>query len=290
MSTEYLDRLVNSPKKGQKDRMTVYLGGGLCNQLFQWIFGRSVSLARNEELYFERSSLVGTKRAYGLGAFNFEVKIVDHPTSGYYGEPTLRYDPGVYTAPANSYFVGNWQTEKYFNVPVIRKELTLRNPVTDKTKRVIDEILATPKSAFIHVRRGDYMDPGPSAFHGNLGMNYYMKAINYIQERVQDVTFFVFSDDHIWCHANFPGFRIIDHIESKHINTNPNGAGIEHEDLYIMSFCNHAVIPNSSFGWLGAWWGDTQSNRIVIGPKHWFATPRVPGDGDETLPERWVRL
>lgn len=278
----------NTNKKEQG--MVVYLGGGLANQLFQYAFGRSVAVVRNEDLYFEKSSLRGTQRAYGLGAYNVQIKFASPPFTGYFHEDYFRYMMDVYTAPRNAYFVGNWQNERYFNVPIIRKELTLRNSVTDETKRVVDEILATPKSAFIHVRRGDYMNRTASAFHGNMGMDYYNRATDYILERVTDVKFFVFSDDHDWCKLNFPSFRVVDHIKSKHITEDENSPGIECEDLHMMSFCNHAIIPNSSFGWMGAWLGDTQRNRIVIGPKTWFAKPTRPGDGDETIPTRWIRL
>ncbi len=268
--------------------MIVYLGGGLCNQLFQYSFGRSVSLARNEELFFEKTSLGRTNRAYGLGAFNIELKFVDKPTTGYYGEPIFHFDPGVYTAPKDSYFSGCWQTERYFNIPVIRRELILRNLVSEQTRRVADEILATPHSAFIHVRRGDYLHPVQSAYHGNMGADYYARAIEYIRERVSDVKFFVFSDDHAFCKRNFPEFRVVDHIEGLHINPDPNGAGLEHEDLFMGSLCHHAILPNSTFGWWMAWLGDTQLNRLVVAPKKWFANVNLRSD--DIVPERWVKL
>lgn len=268
--------------------MIVYLGGGLCNTMFQYAFGRSVSIARKEELFFDKSSLERTNRAYGLGAFNAQLIFANkNSATVQYSEPVFRYDSGVYSAPRNAYFCGCWQTEKYFDIPVVRKELSLRNPVSDKTARVIEEIQATPHSAFIHVRRGDYLFPVQKAYHGNMGMDYYEKAIEYIRERVPDVRFFVFSDDHDWCRQKFPELRIVDHIEGRHINPDPNDPGQEHEDLFMMSFCNHAIIPNSSFGWWGAWLGDTQSGRIVIGPKRWFL---ADVSFDDIMPERWIKL
>jgi len=96
--------------------MIVYLGGGLANQMFQYAFGRSVSIIRKEELFFEKTSLGLTQRAYGLDAFNIKIRFVGLPTTApRYQEGIFHYDPEVYTAPKGTYFLGCWQTEKYFN-------------------------------------------------------------------------------------------------------------------------------------------------------------------------------
>ena len=57
----------------------VKLIGGLGNQMFQYALGRTLSLQRNEELFFDYSffSEVGnhTPREYELGIFNLTVPI-----------------------------------------------------------------------------------------------------------------------------------------------------------------------------------------------------------------------
>src|ERR1700722_5976614 len=137
--------------------MIVVLQGGLCNQLFQYAFGRSVSLARGEEVLFTRDRVdADSKRSYSLGAFNVNVKFAPAPIEPIYGEPIFQYDPGVYTAPTNSTFIGHWQTEKYFNEEVVRKELTFRDRPSAKTQQIAEDILqAGKRSAFLHIRRTD---------------------------------------------------------------------------------------------------------------------------------------
>ena len=54
-----------------------------------------------------------------------------------------------------------------------------------------------------------------------------------------------------------------------------------------MSLCDHAIIPNSTFGWWGAWLGDEKPDRIVIAPEKWFA---VGLNYSDVIPDRWLKL
>jgi hypothetical protein len=254
--------------------MVVRLVGGLGNQMFQYAFGRSLSIARGESLYFD-TSVLGW-RTYGLGAFNVDVQI-GHMSKSVYEERMFCYDPGAVTAPPGTYFKGYWQTEKYFNVEVLRREFSLRNPVSEQTAKVADAIRSAENSAFIHVRRTDYLSPNTAAYHGNMGMDYYVSAMAHIRERAPGIRFFVFSDDTAWCRENFADCQIVDH----------NKNGKEHEDLFLMSLCNHAIAANSSFSWWGAWLGDGAPGRIVIVPAKWFLADL---DTKDLVPERWLRI
>jgi hypothetical protein len=147
---------------------------------------------------------------------------------------------------------------------------------------VADKIIASPGSTFIHVRRTDYTLPQSIEIHGNLGMKYYNRAMNYIRERVSDAKFFVFSDDPEWCRANFPDCQIVGHNKP---GTKAGGPGQEHEDIWLMSMCENAIIPNSTFGWWGAWLG---RSKTVIAPKIWLWSN--PGSFKDIVPDRWVRL
>lgn len=267
--------------------MIVQFAGGLCNQMFQFAFGQSISAKRNEPvLYWKKDLDRGCARAYSLGAFCGTPQFsIAEPTSAWV-ERTFKFDPEVYDAPYGSYFVGNWQTEKYFDIPVVRALFQLCNPVSAATARVADEISSrSHHSCFVHIRRTDYLLPNTAAYHGNMTMDYYQRAMAYVRERDPNVTFFVFSDDPAWCRSNFPGLRVVDHNK---MGSGDNGPGQEHEDLHLMSLCRHAIFPNSSFGWWAAWLGDTQENRIVIAPKQWFRTPTL--DFSDVVPERWVKM
>jgi hypothetical protein len=272
--------------------MIVQIHAGLGNQLFRYAFGRSVSIARNEPVLFKKVGLDKPGlRAYSLDAFNINAEFTENEGAYIYEEKTSNiFDPGVYTAPPNGYFVGNWQTEKYFNEPTIRKELSFKTPMSDDTMRMAEKILAARQSAFIHVRRsGDYALPEIQAIFGGLDMAYYNKGADYIRERIEGVQFFIITDDVNWAAPRFPGLPIICHG----IGDGGTGPSREYEDLWLMSLCNHAVIPSSTFGWWGAWLGDERRPRIVVTPENWYKIKkreRWDYKSDDIIPERWVKL
>jgi hypothetical protein len=267
--------------------MLVRLNGGLGNQMFQYAFGRCVSRVRREDVLFYKVGLgPGCHRAYGLDVFNVRDVRFGGGGGPFFDESHLIFDPQVYKVPNGTNFRGCWQTEKYFEPEpdLIRRDFTLRNPVGEQTKRVADAIAAAPQSAFIHVRRTDYLGAGQAAFHGNMTWDYYAEAMQYVRERIADAKFFVFSDDPDGCRERFADCTIVDHNKMGF----GDSPGHEHEDLWLMSLCRHAIFPNSSFGWWGAWLGDTQADRIVIAPKKWFGN--APVRYDDVVPERWVKM
>lgn len=266
--------------------MIVTLQGGLGNQMFQYAFGVSVAKARNnEELFFTRYRVdEDLKRSYSLGPFMCDLKFVPKETIPNFTEDVFRFDPMVYSRPIGSSFSGHWQTERYFNTDLVRQGLAFRNLMSTRTMEVAEQILsAGANSVFLHVRRGDYLWKENVIFHGSPTSNYYNAAINHISERTINTKFFVFSDEPDWCRTEFPNFTVIDHNKpGDHI-----APGQEHEDLYLMSLCRHAVIANSSFSWWGAWLGDTQQDRIVIAPDRWFV---VNMETKDIIPDRWIKF
>jgi hypothetical protein len=267
--------------------LIVRLNAGLGNQLFQWAFGRSVAAARNEELFFEKYNLDAPgHRAYSLGAFDIDLRFKEPNGQPQFIETHEKFgfDPEVYKVPNGTHFIGNWQTDKYFDEVTIRRELRLNN-LSVQTEVVANEIADSHRSCFIHLRRTDYLIPSTSEYHGIIPYHWYAEAIAYIEDRVPDVRFFVFSDDPQFCKTVFPKYRVVDHNKAGSGSTGP---GQEHEDLYLMSLCDHAIIPNSSFGWWGAYLGDLASNRIVIAPKVWFCKEGLRSD--DIVPERWIKL
>jgi hypothetical protein len=260
--------------------MIVALQGGLGNQMFQYAFGKSVSQARKESVQFVREQ--NGPRAYSLGAFNVEIQFLPALRPPIFYENPFAYNPIVYDWVGQS-FSGHWQTERYFNVPLVRSHMKLRERPSEQSSRVADIIRAAgPWSAFLHIRRTDYVGAN-EAYHGMPSRNYYDRAIELIRQHHGAAKFFVFSDEPDWCRANFPEFTIVDHNKPGNKTT----PGKEHEDIWLMSLCRHAIIANSSFSWWGAWLGDEQPNRIVIGPTRWFAKTDL--ESKDIIPERWLK-
>jgi len=277
--------------------MIVVLMGGLGNQAFAAAFGMSVSAARGEEVVYAQQGLgAGSIRAYSLGAFKIrdDIKFIHIDQARRQAKDVFhdngmdfKFQPSVYTAPAGTLFEGCWQTEKYFDAQKVRAAFDLRNTPSFRSLHVASQIVAAGnRSAFLHVRRTDYItNPLNPEFHGGPTMRYYNEAIERVRAHYEDARFFVFSDDPTWCRAVFPAeFTIVDHNKM-----GMNGqTGQEHEDIWLMRLCQNAAVANSSFSWWGAWLGDDRPNRLVFAPERWFKTPTM--EDCDIVPERWVKL
>ena len=291
----------------------VKLMGGLGNQMFQYALGRTISLKIGAELKVDLSSFCKKsfriKRYYMLDAFNIDVmsatynevkRLKDGEKSKFPGiiemiqrKNSIRpntyikeklefvFDPDVFNT-REGYFEGYWQNEKYFldAEDVLRKEFTLRNPLTGKNKEIAERILQND-SVSIHIRRGDYTtDDTTRDFHGICGQDYYTACLDYFSRRIKQPHFFVFSDEPEWVREKFKisfPFTVIDH----------NGPERCHEDLRLMALCRHHIIANSSFSWWGAWL-DSRSDKVVLGPQRWLNVDSL--DTSDLLPRGWVRI
>ncbi len=250
--------------------ISIRLVGGLCNQMFQYAFGRS--LQRHDVRYFDQCGQYG----YQLGNFNTKVTMVAGPEGQPHSESTLLYDPSEQSPADPSALYGYWQCEKYFlNVESeLRAELTLRNTPSPQAQQWADGI-SSVNSAFVHIRRGDYTTWAKES-HGTLPYSYYLQAANHIAESVSNPHFFVFSDDTDWATRRF---------RLPYPTTVLGNA--PHEDLWLMSKCKHAVIANSSFSWWGAWLNPNKE-RVVVAPQQWFAQGNE--NARDICPARWLRI
>jgi hypothetical protein len=262
--------------------MIVQLMGGLGNQLFQYAFGRSVSLARNLPLFFNKGKTKDdTHIQYMMDTYDLDLKF-DNRRDEIYFESGMPFDPSALVASPTALYFGNWQSEKYFNEPVIRKELSIPKGYPSEKNLHWAEWAQSRDSAFIQVRRGDYLNPTTKEYHGCQSLDYYLAGAELIKDKRPLTQFLVFSDDPAWCEANFPSDFTV-------VKENIWQDRTAQWDLWIMSHCTAGgVMANSSFGWWAAWLGDEQKDRVVVAPKKWFDQAKV--DERDIIPERWVRI
>jgi hypothetical protein len=287
----------------------VKLMGGLGNQMFQFAFGKYLSLKHNNELALDLSAFKNirendgfTIRTFGLDAFNVSYAIASskeiekcylhfknkrHRIIGsiyrkIYSYSILtedNYDPLQNNYRNNLYLIGYWQSEKYFKEikEVLLSEFTLKNHMEPYPLSILSKI-TNCESVSIHIRRGDYIT-NKAAFDilGPCSLEYYYNSVKYIAERIVNPIFYVFSDDINWVKDNFRidyPFEIVDNI----------GPEIE---MSLMMVCKHNIISNSSFSWWGAWLNTNKSN-ITICPKNWFKIK--PVTKYEITPDNWIKL
>jgi len=270
-------------------KIQIKLLGGLGNQMFQYALGRALTYPSNRALILDISWFSSfSDRIYQLGQFNIAANIAFQEEVGEIGgwknillsllkrnqngvfqkiyEKSTSFDSYILSLPDNSYLIGYWQSEMYFiNIEnIIRQDFQFTHPPIGENKRIIPELKGN-HSVAIHIRRGDYIaNPSTNSTHGVCSLDYYNRAMEYIESYCNEPHYYIFSDDPKWARQN---------ITSKHnikiIDWNQDAP---YEDLRLMSLCNHHIIANSSFSWWGAWLGKKEG-QIVIAPDPWFNDP-----------------
>jgi virulence-associated protein VapD len=290
----------------------IRLQGGLGNQMFQYAFGLSLSKKLNTSLYFDVSFFKQsdnglTPRRYELDLFKSSVNIAGDKLinkflrpnfiqkaikktginkSTIYRESSLRFTNEVFEVKPPAYFVGFWQSEKYFNAveDLIRNSFTPKPVLNQQSQKIADILTQQPNAVSIHVRRGDYVNSkATNELHGVCSVNYYQNAIALIKEQIKDARFYLFSDDSEWVDEHL--LPVIDNATLVQHNHDTDSW----QDMALMSKCKHHIIANSSFSWWGAWLNPSKE-KIVIAPATWFSTETDYLDTQDLFPKSWIRI
>ena len=181
------------------------------------------------------------------------------------------------------YLDGYFQCEKYFKDirEIILEQFSINQDISNYTKEIKNKIQNFQNSCSLHIRRGDFVNSKNINIHGACDIEYYKKAMKYLEEKVENINYFIFSDDIEWVKENLAIQNAI-YIDSKEKR-------IPHEDIYLMSLCKNNIIANSSFSWWGAWLNQNEK-KMVIAPKRWFADDKLESQSKDIVCESWVRI
>lgn len=194
-------------------------------------------------------------------------------------EPHFHYWPGILDVLGDIYLDGYWQSDKYFSSveTKVRENLKFGLPFDDKNE-VLAALINNAESVSLHIRRGDFFKSASAkSVHGVDLSEYYKNALDYVEDRLKNPHYFVFSDDPDWVRCNFKiseMFTVVSH----------NSGGESYRDMHLMSICKHHVLANSTFSWWGAWLNKNE-DKIVVAPSQWFANTTNTQD---LLPKNWV--
>ena len=292
--------------------LTVFIYGGLGNQMFQYSYAKFIankySLQLNLNLYgFKIDKYY--KRIFELNEFNIEYNEISYNGSlrfnicriiQHYPKSTrtlrkifgsliventnlFSNNPFQLSLKFEHYFLyGYWQDEKYFKDirSILIKEFVPKNKLSIQNLKIFEIVRRNEHCVAVHVRRMHLVRTGKIINYENANVNYavkddyYIKAFNYISDRIGNPIFYVFSDYPDWAKKIFINFQF-------NFIFLDNSRGKDYEDLVLMTHFKHHIIANSSFSWWGAWLGENP-DQIVIGPKNTFLCPK--------LPPKWVQL
>ena len=184
----------------------------------------------------------------------------------------------------NCILKGFWQSEKYFAhcKDDIRKQFSFL-PFDEKKNIAIMNKMEKENSVAIHLRKGaDYLQSELMG-KGLCGVEYYIKAIEYIKQNVDNPVFYVFTDNPEWVKNNLPKFDYI------LVDWNEVAGKKNFRDMQLMSCAKHNIIANSTYSWCGAWL-NPNPNKIVIGPTKFFNPINKFFSSSDIMCEDWVRI
>jgi hypothetical protein len=265
--------------------------GGLGNQIFIYMAGYISSLYLNCPLYILNNNVTyHSNENYNKTIFknvgihinhsvyniksnkNFtHYRLHNHTKEQGYDEWTLKsVKPAMIL---QSYF----QYYKPFKLYEEKIQQLLLNGLESFITKV-ENIYNFDNSAFIHVRRGDYLHF--SDRHFIQPIEYYVQCLQKLHELKDIKIIYLFSDDILWLKENKSSFSELHKETSFEIIETKN----ELEALSIMTLCKEgAICANSTFSWWGAYLGAYKYRNPVFAPKKWYSTKNI-----EIFPEEWI--
>lgn len=178
------------------------------------------------------------------------------------------------------YITGYFLDESYYkdNLPLLRKALSFDIRSLNNKSRSLLKSLLSEDSVAIHVRRGDYLQPGYTENFINLGMDYYKKAVEAVGQHIKDPKYYLFSDDPDFLNEAF------DWLPNK-IIVDWNKGAESWMDLYLMSKCRGCITANSTFSeWAGLL--NERKESIIIYPREYMKDKE---SDIKTIPG-WIRI
>ena len=193
---------------------------------------------------------------------------------GYYDFPLVKTN--------NKYFYGDFESPKYFqNIKEdLYKSFTPKHPKLKKNSKMYKEI-ENSNSVCISIRRGDFISNSEiSKKHLVCTEDYYYKAIEEMNKRIENPRYVVFSDDVDWCkkNLNFPKDTIYE-----------DGTDPIWEKLRLMYSCKNFIISNSTFSWW-AQYLSRNKNKVVIAPSKWKNYSYKEDDSFDIYEDDWILI
>ncbi|MCP5167745.1 MAG: alpha-1,2-fucosyltransferase [Pseudomonadales bacterium] len=232
--------------------------------------------------YFERLEPFSRLRRYLLSMWDRKRNIFERR---YIAEEGLDFDPRILAlTPTSSVFMdGYWQSANYFQdvESVIRADLEIIPPTDTHNLRMSEQITSSHSSVACHVR---FFDDPLQGGSNNAQVEYYVKAIEIIETRVENPHYFLFSDQ------PDAAAKIISLPPGRYTCvSHNNSAEMAYADLWLMSLCSNFIIANSTFSWWGAWLS-AAPNKLVIAPG-FEKRDGVSAWGFEGLiPDEWITI
>ena len=260
--------------------------GGLGNQMFQYAYAKTLQ-QKGYQVKIDITKLKDHKphRSFQLNQFKIDLEH-SKPLSNFLTrlgfrrslrEKSLLFDKKLLEVPQREYIQGSFQTEKYFtnNRALLLKQFVAKKELSNSTINYLKGITVQKNACSLHINKSDCKtDEKANSLCKTYDLSYYNEAVKLILGKFSESHFFIFSDDISWAKKNL---KLSNSTYVEH-------TVIPHENLHLMSLCNHNITANSSFSWWGAWLNQHQ-NKTVIAPKKWYINRE-----NEVVCTHWIQL
>jgi len=288
--------------------VTVYLFGGLGNQLFQYFAGLATAEATEATLYlkpFGQTSAVGREGEIGLAAFKTDGVTTSSKIPKKLQEKLLRRFVNSINGSKRSAFsrhfgifpsdvadlpemktrcarhirlMGYFQSSKFLQFLEPESRMSAPSLVNPSSWFMgLQNQALNSKPIIVHIRRGDYLNHTETI--GVLSFSYFKNALDMIP-RNKNTEFWIFSDS-IESARDFVEFAELPKTQTRVIQAPPDSP--DAESMMLLTLGSSLVISNSTFSWWGAYFNKNADPIIV--PKKWFKNLDDPTD---LIPGNWI--
>jgi hypothetical protein len=259
-------------------RIVAEIFGGLGNQLFQYAAGYSLACRTGGQLLLYPQP--GSTRPFVLDRLALDIvpapkrfheraiarlsRETGMPVPGVYRPRNFHLEPRFLDLKPPVRLIGYFQSERFFAdvADEVRGLFRLRQGFSPAAQRIAAAIAAAELPVSIHVRRGDYANPGAAVYHPILPAEYYRRATLLLSRLLgAEPHYFIFSDEPDAA-AETLGF-LSERTVAIGDPLRPE------EEVFLMAQCRHHIIANSTFSWWGAWLNPNPA-KTIIAPRQWF--------------------
>ena len=173
----------------------------------------------------------------------------------------------LFAKTSEDLFTGQWLAFKLLGNERWRIDDEIRNvfkfpPFEDMRNKEMASFLSQCNSVAIHARRGDMLSSNGWCYK----FGYFKRAVKHIRKHVVNPVFVFFTNTGSvdWCKENGKVFGL-DYSKDQVYFVDWNTGENSYRDMHLMSYCKHAIITRSSFGWWGAYFIQNP-NKITISP------------------------
>jgi hypothetical protein len=273
------------------NKVTIFLQGGLGNQLFQYAFG--LRLTNKHKLNVRYSTILldlklpgVTKRNFALHGLVEKYEIVSFLKSlallilSQMNKKYLINDKNYRDINKVKYVIGYFQD--YEVVEENWNEIEYKMGESQFYSELLNVNSSVEKYIGIHVRRGDYVSlDSANKYHGLLSNKYFIKSVKMCQKRDQLNKIKIVTDDES---------DIVDLICDLQKNYNEvkvyNGDLVS--DLKILINSKVLILSNSSFSWWAAFISSKKAGTKIFAPNPWVVAEDYKRS--KLLPENWEKI